>query len=609
MSRLATIHDPVHGTIILNELEQLIISTKHMQRLRNIQQLGLVDLIYPGANHTRFEHSIGTMQVAYIMATSLGLEEEDILKLRIAGLLHDVGHAAFSHALESVLKRNPKLCPIAKTGKFESHEDFTRYVISEKFPENSPVCRYIEETLSFDAAEFFREISEIATGNIIGGKTYLAQIISGDIDADRIDFLLRDSYHTGISFGLVQMDQIVRSLNIKDGNVLLGTSKGSSYDEDMVLTAAESMLISRTHHYNAIIHHPGTQAARTMLLKAFEDALANFQEKQGIEATQQQIFQFFTEYTDSDLLVFVHAQGSEYSRKLLQCLRNGELFVPVSRFNQKCLSPATRMSLATIARHGVAKMKFESRLSRELGDVLVDLDVASGVPKSIRVLIGKEESFFYDESALANGLVRSISRQLSLTTFAHPDAVAGMDEALVASQMHKVVDELSPRLLGFIRAEQYLPIEGIILLFYAIYNIFKKEETGFVSVPRLRHVTWLYRTILQFSTHASLKNLFEYKFHEKYGFPYSEKVFENIQVLVAMGIVDEDLRYYEKNGRYRQRYEYVLTHEGAEYASKLAVSYASESRQIESYILMNKHSIPKDMVTIPLERYKPMRKR
>ena len=115
----------------------------------------------------------------------------------------------------------------------------------------------------------------------------------------------------------------------------------------------------------------------------------------------------------------------------------------------------------------------------------------------------------------------------------------------------------------------------------------------------------MYRTILQLSTHASLKNLFEYKFHERYGFPYSDKVFEDIQVLVAMGIVDEDLRYYEKNGRYRQTYEYVLTHDGAEYARKLAGSYASEFRQIENYILMNKHSVAKDMVTMPLARYAP----
>ncbi|MEZ5334646.1 MAG: hypothetical protein R2741_05115 [Methanolobus sp.] len=128
--------------------------------------------------------------------------------------------------------------------------------------------------------------------------------------------------------------------------------------------------------------------------------------------------------------------------------------------------------------------------------------------------------------------------------------------------------------LVFTREDQYLPIEGIILLFYAVHSIFVDEKPGFISIPRLRHITWLYRTIRELSGFPRLKNLFDYSFHERYGFPYSEKVFEDIQVLVAMGIVDEDLRYYEKDGRFRQSYEYVLTWEGVEYAGTLADAYA-----------------------------------
>ncbi len=605
MQKPLIIHDPVHKTIILNEFEQMLLNTRHMQRLRNIQQLGLVDHVYPGANHTRFEHSIGTMHMASVIGQSLSLEEEDIRKIRIAGLLHDVGHSAFSHAVENVLKRNPQLQPMIENRKFIKHEAFSKDII-RMLPQDNFIARYTESQFGTDPFCFFDEISKIATGDAHSiSKPYLAQVIAGDVDADRIDFLLRDSYHTGVSFGLIDVDQIIDSLMIKDGNVVLGSPDGSDYGNEMALTAAESLLISRAHHYTAIIHNPKTQSARVMLIYALEDALESFKNVSGTKAAKDEIVRFFTEYNDNDLLGFIRFYASERSLRLLDDLRDGRLYVPVARFSQKILRPSTRMALATIARHGVAKMKFESRLARELGDVLVDLDVASGLPKSIRVLIGKEESFFYDESALANGLVQSISRQLSLTTFAHPDAVAGMDEAVVASRMNKIVDELSPRLLGFIRAEQYLPIEGIILLFYAIYNIFKKEETGFISVPRLRHITWLYRTILQFSTHDSLKNLFEYNFHERYGFPYSDQAFENIQVLVAMGVVDEDLRYYEKNGRYRQTYEYVLTPDGAEYARKLAGSYASEFKQIENYILMNKHSVAKDMVTMPLARYAP----
>lgn len=602
MGKSNFINDPVHGTIIIDELENLLINTPHVQRLRNIQQLGLVDIIYPGAKHSRFEHSLGTMHVAAIIGKTLELNDEDIMKLRLSGLLHDVGHATFSHAVESVLKYNPDWRPL-ENEKFESHEDVTRYIISKKIPQDSNICNYIENNFGYNCKKFFQEIANIATGSTIEKKPYLSQIISGDIDADRIDFLLRDSYHTGISFGLIDMDHIIRSLIIYKGNVRLGTQKKSSYEKDMVLTAAESMLISRAHHYNAIIYHPGTQAARVMLFKTLQDALINYQNLEGIDKTKQKIFSFFTEYIDSDLLNFIRHFGSENSIELLQCIKDGKLYIPIIRFDQKCLSPATRMSVSTIARHGIAKMEFESRLIQKLPNLLIGLEVASGIPKSIRVLRDEEESFLYDESALANGLVRSISRQVSITAFVHPEEIDNIHKNEIVLEMKKEVDELSFKLLNFIRNDQYIPIEGVILLLYAIYDVFKKQDNEYISIPRVRHITFLYRIIQEFTTFSKLKNLFDYNFHEKYGFPYSNKLYEHIQILVAMGIVDEDLRYYEHNGRYKQSYEYILTRDGGEYASKLVKVYSTEYKEIKNYIKINKHSVPKDMVTIANKRY------
>ncbi len=598
------IHDPVHKTIILDEFEQILLNTRHVQRLRNIQQLGLADHVYPGANHTRFEHSIGTMHMASVIGHSLSLDHEDILKIRIAGLLHDVGHSAFSHAVENVLRRNPQLQPVIKGRQFIKHESFSKDIISRIFPEDNYIARHVESKIGADPFHFFDEISKIATGDELSiSRPYLAQIIAGDVDADRIDFLLRDSYHTGVSFGLIDVDQIIGSLLIKDGNVVLGSVEGSGYGNDMALTAAESLLISRAHHYTAIIHNPRTQAARVMLLSSLEDALERFRNLHGLDATKKEIICFFTEYNDSDMLNFIRSNASESSVKLLSDLRDGRLYEPVARLSQKMLRPSTRMSLSTIARHGVATKRLELRIARELGDVLVDLTVASGVPKSMRIAMDNEDGFFYDESALANGLVRAISRQLSLTAFSHPGIVKDSDSGAVLSELRRVVDEISPRLLNFTREDQYLPIEGIILLFYAVHTLFTEQKREFISVPRLRHITWLYRTIRELGAFQRLKNLFDYSFHERYGFPYSEKVFEDIQVLVAMGIVDEDLRYYEKDGRFRQSYEYVLTWEGVQYGGSLSDSYRMEFDEMISYLSMNKHSIKRDMVTIPSNRY------
>ncbi len=598
------IHDPVHKTVILSELERMLINTEQVQRLRKIQQLGLADVVYPGANHTRFEHSIGTMQTASLMAKTLGLGKEDVQKVRISGLLHDVGHSALSHAVEGVLTRNPGLQPKVNGKRFVKHEAFTKDIVSNSFSGDAIIERHVSEEFGVDAHEFFDEIAKIATGDAQSiRKPYLAQIISGDIDADRIDFLLRDSYHTGVSLGLIDVDQIMQSLTIQNNHLVLGTPEGSSYSEDMVLTAAESMLIARAHHYTAIIHHPKTQAARVMLLYALEDALSWLKDEEGEEAVTGKIIEFFTVYNDNDLLGFIKENGSLESNELIRNIRCGKVYAPVARFNQKTLSPMSRMALSTIARYGVARKKFETDLAKELGDVLVDLSVATGVPKSTRVVIGNEESFFYDESALANGLVRAISRQMSLTAFAHPDVVMGSEVEAVELQMRLKVDEMSPRLLHFIRENQYFPIEGLILLLYGVHSLFEKEEDGIVSIPRIRNITWVYRTVEAFGRDEKLKNLFDYHFHTRYGFQYSDSVFENIQILVAMGIVDEDLRYYEKDRRFRQRYEYVLTADGVDYARPLVDSYSREFGALKDYLVMNKHSIPRDIVSIQASRY------
>ena len=116
--------DPIYGRVDLSELEHIIINTPEMARLRRIQQLGLADLAFPGANHTRFEHSVGTLFIADKIARALGLSVEEIVKVRLAALLHDIGHSAFSHVVESVLKRNPAYQPVMNGKKFVNHEMF-----------------------------------------------------------------------------------------------------------------------------------------------------------------------------------------------------------------------------------------------------------------------------------------------------------------------------------------------------------------------------------------------------------------------------------------------------------------------------------------------------
>jgi HD superfamily phosphohydrolase len=594
---MPSIIDPIYGRVELTELEHLIVNTPEMARLRRIQQLGLADLAFPGANHTRFEHSVGTLFIADKMAKALGLSQEEIVKIRMAALLHDVGHCAFSHVVESVLKRNPLYQPVINGKNFLNHEMFTKHIISNSFHTKPEIA-------ALAGAPFFEEIARMATGDVDAvSKPYLAQIISNDIDADRIDFLLRDSYHTGVSLGHVDVDQIVGSLSLSKDRIVLGGSL--SYDEDMSLTAAESMLIARAHHYSAIIHNPRTQGARAMLLHALENALKNY-EQSGNDA-RAVMSRFFTTYIDSNLFNFIEAHGDTSAKNLIERISQANICSAVIRFTHKNLNPMTRMALSTIARKDVAKKMFEEELSKSFAkkystSVLVDLDVASGIPKGARVKIGDDEGFLYDESALASGLVRAISRQISLCVFSRTEDDARLSHA--KQDFLFDIENLSPKLLHFIRNETSLPIEGILLIYYSAHNIFSREAEGRITMPILRNINLVYRLVRELGKIERLRNLFDYKFHNRYGFPYSDSLFEDIQLLDAMGMVNEDLRYYENKGRWKQRYEYVLTSDGLGYAEKIAPEYLNELRIIEDYLTVNKHSIPRDMVVMASGRYK-----
>lgn len=596
---MPSIIDPIYGHVAITSFEQLIINTPEMARLRRIGQLGLADFAFPGANHTRFEHSVGTLFIADKIARSLGLDEEEILKVRLAALLHDIGHCAFSHVVESILKRNPQYQPVLDGKNFLHHEMFTRFVIANSFHIRPEIASHAD-------ASFFRDISRMATGEIEGvSKPYLTQIISNDIDADRIDFLLRDSYHTGVSFGLVDVDQIIASMSIHNGRITLGGTL--SYDEDMALIAAESMLIARAHHYSAIIHNPRTQGARVMLLHALEKTLAIY--KESGKDVKAAVLKFFTEYNDNDLLNFIEANGDENSRKLIANIRNASICTAISRFTHKNLNPRTRMALSTIARNGVAKKMFEDGLAKRFADkygasVLVDLDIASGIPKSTRIKIQDEESFLYDESALANGLVRAISRQISLCVFSKTEDNAALSKA--SHDFFLGIENLSPDLLRFIRNENYLPIEGLLLIFYSAHRLFSTEAEGMITMPRLRNIAKIYYLVRELGKDEKLKNLFDYRFHTDYGFSYSDRLFEDIQLLVAMGMVDEDLRYFENKGRWQQRYEYVLTSDGFLYAESIASAYQNELSIIKNFLNVNKHSIPRDMLSVASGRYRRM---
>jgi len=205
MARWLKVRDPVHNFVHLRDKETKLIDTPVFQRLRGIRQLAMANLVYPGALHTRFDHSLGVCHVAGLMADELKIDPDDLDLVRLAALLHDLGHGPFSHVSENSLQRftDPEKMPPGQK-KEKIHELITARVILEN-PDIQQILAPLER----------EKITQLLAAGY--GHPVLKSIVSGPLDADKQDYLLRDSRFAGVTYGLYDIHQLHRSLKIVDG--------------------------------------------------------------------------------------------------------------------------------------------------------------------------------------------------------------------------------------------------------------------------------------------------------------------------------------------------------------------------------------------------------
>ncbi len=287
MGRTYEIRDPIHGFITLNEWEREIVDHPVFQRLRRIRQLGITDMVYPGAVHTRFEHSLGVMHLATRMFerirdrrleflkselsfTEGGLQRDRVL-VRLSSLLHDVGHPAFSHAAEELMDKN------ASTNKRYKHEAYSAAAavflmkdVIEQHPLNQNYGIKAEDIAAFLNGE-----------SRLGRCLLWRNLVSGQLDADRADYLLRDSHHIGVAYGHYDLNRLVSTMTVaidsETASPVLAIEEGGEH-------AAEALIIARymmftqvyfQHTRRAYDHHL-TQAIRALLQENQKDSnLAN----------------------------------------------------------------------------------------------------------------------------------------------------------------------------------------------------------------------------------------------------------------------------------------------------------------------------------------------
>ncbi len=241
------VRDPIYGYIGMTDIEKRVMDTPPVQRLRGIKQLSVTYLTYPGADHTRFSHALGSMHLAGQMAESLrrsiSLTDSELQGVRLAGLLHDVGHGPFSHSYEEIL--------VSRRGL--NHEDIGREVIAKS--ELADVLR----DCGFEPAE----IIELTFGKPKREKRYLRQITASQVDADKMDFLVRDSYFTGVEYGRVDVNRLVQAVDVIDNDLAFDLK---------ALHALEAFMIARYEMFLAVYYHHSVRAAEVMLHKAMDYA-------------------------------------------------------------------------------------------------------------------------------------------------------------------------------------------------------------------------------------------------------------------------------------------------------------------------------------------------
>ncbi len=234
------INDPVYGFITLDDpLILKIVAHPYYQRLRRINQMAFAHLVYPGAMHTRLHHSLGAYHLMCNALSELRNKEvpityEEEIAAKAAILLHDVGHGPFSHSLENVLIKDTH------------HEELSMLIMKA-------LNREFDGALEM-AIQIFEDVYP---------KKFLHQLISGQIDVDRMDYLSRDSFFTGVSEGVIGYDRIIKMLTVHEGRLMV---------EEKGIYSIEKFLLSRRLMYWQVYLHKTVLAAEMLLVKIIERA-------------------------------------------------------------------------------------------------------------------------------------------------------------------------------------------------------------------------------------------------------------------------------------------------------------------------------------------------
>lgn len=344
------IHDAVHGSILLPAGYERILNTPEMQRMGQIHQLGLANLVFPGANHTRLEHMLGTFHLASRFGEALGIEERQRAMLLASALVHDVGHPPFSHTFEDVLRRRLKVDHMELTariirGDVDIVPEHEHYIVR-----NIPRITECLERLSLEPREVALTVMKERGAH--GIPPYITSLIHGPVDVDQLDYLMRDSYFTGVAPGRIDADRIIRTAQITGNRMVLRKSG---------LAAVEGLVVSRALMNSAVYFHKTVRIAEMMLTKA-------------VSMLERTAFEDVFKDTDASLSERLIRHGG-YPRDIALRLKYRRLFKSAVLLGIEDMSEEQKQAVASLQLHGrLSQVEDEicDIVGAERGSVIID---------------------------------------------------------------------------------------------------------------------------------------------------------------------------------------------------------------------------------------------
>ena len=354
------IKDSVHDWVTLTPVAAALVDTPTLQRLRHIKQLSTVRLVYPSASHTRFEHSLGVYHLADEALRHLPVDGTRADHLRAAALLHDVGHGPYGHQTEEVIMR--------RTGR---HHDEISGVL-----EGTEVAETLRD----------HDLSPERVAELVRGEGELGQLISGELDVDRMDYLVRDAHHTGVPYGSIDHGRLVRSLRYRDGELVLAEGN---------VRTAESLLLARGLMNGIVYRHHVSRIAGSMLERAAERLLDR---ENDVDVER------FARMADHDLLVALGEHVPELGERIeRRTLFKRAVWAGLSD------TPAHLVALSH-ADERAAERDIAARAGVDETEVIVDVPRRPSMKESnARVVVGGVVQRLEDTSGLV-GAIRDAQR-------------------------------------------------------------------------------------------------------------------------------------------------------------------------------------------------------